>query len=361
MSSNSSDWSIKRIVIVEITTLAVVAISVLLWSLRHLLLELLVSLVLAVVAEPAIRLLIRAKMRRSMSVVVVFILLLTLVALTLFVLSVPLYHGIVTAILKLPELVKTVESRRGQLTNLLIKLHLESYLQSSSVQVTQLISSAANPAFLAAKGLLSTLINLVAIFILSVFISLEGPFIVRGLLTVIPSDKVPLVKRAIMETSKGVTRYVLGNLFTSIVAGVVVTASLSILGVSYAPLLGLWVGLVDLLPLVGGLLAGIPTVLIALFHSTSAGIIMLIVFVAYQQIENHVLNPVVFSRAVRLNPFWILFAILVGDQLAHLEGALLAIPVASGLQVVGRILWEEHTRNLTRGVDANDSRDDDAS
>ncbi len=358
MSSNSSGWSMKRIILLEVITLGIIATAVLFWSLRHLLLELLVALVLAVVAEPAIRLLTRIKIRRSVAVVVVFILLLTLVALVLFVLTVPLYHGVVAVIVKLPELVKAVESHRGQLGNILAKLHLVTYLKSSSTKVTQLITSAANPAFLAAKGLLSTLIDLVAIFILAVFLSLEGPLIVYGILTIVPSESVPLIKRAILDTSQGVTRYVLGNLLTSIVAGIVVTVSLSILGVPYAPLLGLWVALVDLLPLVGGLLAGVPTVLIALVHSTSAGIVMLIIFIAYQQIENHVLNPIVFSRAVKLNPFWILFAVLVGEQLAHLEGALLAIPVASGLQVVGRILWEERLRRLAESPRVSGSEEE---
>jgi predicted PurR-regulated permease PerM len=353
VEGSAGGWSIRKVLFVEVVTLGMVFGAALLWTLRHLLLELLVSLVLAIVAEPAIKLLVRFKMRRSMSVVVVFTLLLGLVAVVIFVLSVPIYHGIANVIVRLPSLVKSIESRKGQLASVLVKLHIETYLQTSSVKVTQLITSAANPAFLAAKRVLSTIVNLIAIFILSVFISLEGPAIVRGVLTVVPTERAYLVRRVVDETSRGVTRYVLGNLLTSIIGGVVVSVSLSFLGVSYAPLLGLWVALVDLLPLVGGLLAGVPTVLIALIHSTTAGVVMLIVFIAYQQIENHVLNPLVFSRAVKLNPFWILFAVLVGDQLAHLEGALLAIPVASGLQVIGRVVWEEYSKRLPKSSTDN--------
>ena len=80
----------------------------------------------------------------------------------------------------------------------------------------------------------------------------------------------------------------------------------------FALLLGVFVALVDLLPLVGGLLAGVPVVVIAAIHSVPAGITMLIVFLVYQQIENHVLNPVIMSRTVQLNPFWVLIAVLVG-------------------------------------------------
>src|SRR6185437_11029132 len=108
-----------------------------------------------------------------------------------------------------------------------------------------------------------------------------------------------------------------------------------------ALLLGFFVALVDLLPLVGGLLAGVPVVVIAAIHSIPAGIIMLIIFLTYQQIENHALNPVIMSRTVRLNPFWVLLAVLigatlggrVGSDLGTFVGALIGIPVGGAVQV----------------------------
>ena len=83
----------------------------------------------------------------------------------------------------------------------------------------------------------------------------------------------------------------------------------------FALLLGVFVALVDLLPLVGGLLAGVPVVVIAAIHSVPAGITMLVIFLVYQQVENHVLNPVIMSKTVQLNPFWVLLAVLVGAAL----------------------------------------------
>ena len=114
----------------------------------------------------------------------------------------------------------------------------------------------------------------------------------------------------------------------------------------FALLLGVFVALVDLLPLVGGLLAGVPVVIIAAIHSVPAGIVMLIVFLVYQQIENHVLNPVIMSRTVQLNPFWVLIAVLVGATLGGrvagglgtFVGALVGIPVGGAIQVIVREL-----------------------
>ncbi|HXW31755.1 MAG TPA: AI-2E family transporter, partial [Acidimicrobiales bacterium] len=98
-----------------------------------------------------------------------------------------------------------------------------------------------------------------------------------------------------------------------------------------------------------GALAGIPTVLFAAAHSLEAGIITLVVFLIYTQVENHVLNPIVMSRTVHINPLLVLLAILVGAELGDLVGGvfggfvgtLLAIPVAGSLQVIVRELWQD--------------------
>jgi len=150
------------------------------------------------------------------------------------------------------------------------------------------------------------------------------------------------------EVNQAVAGYMLGNLLTSLIAGVVVFVPLLILGVPYPLLWGLWVALVDFLPMIGGALAGIPTALFAFTHSLTAGIVTAVVFLAYQQIENHILNPVIMSKTVRISPLLVLVAVLVGASLGSLVGglfggfvaALLAIPAAGALQVLVREVWQ---------------------
>jgi predicted PurR-regulated permease PerM len=105
--------------------------------------------------------------------------------------------------------------------------------------------------------------------------------------------------------------------------------------------------LVDFLPMIGGALAGIPTVLFATAHSLTDGIVMAAVFVGYQQLENHVLNPVIMGRTVKINPLLVLLAVLFGTSLGDWAGgifgafvaALLSIPCAAALQVIVREIW----------------------
>jgi predicted PurR-regulated permease PerM len=124
--------------------------------------------------------------------------------------------------------------------------------------------------------------------------------------------------------------------------------------VPYALLFALWVALVDFLPTIGGALAGIPTVLFAFTHSTSAGVVTAIVFLLYTQVENHVLNPLVMSRTVKINPLLVFSSVLIGADIGAWLGGffggfvavLLAVPVAGSLQVVVQEYWR------TSGADA---------
>ena len=154
--------------------------------------------------------------------------------------------------------------------------------------------------------------------------------------------------RMAREVNRSVTGYMLGNILTSLIAGTVVFVTLLILGVPFPFLWALWVALVDFLPMIGGALAGIPTVLFATAHSLTAGIVTLIVFLVYTQIENHVLNPVVMSRTVKVNPLLVLLSILVGASIGSWIGgifgafvaALLSIPAAGAIQVLVREIWQ---------------------
>jgi predicted PurR-regulated permease PerM len=168
------------------------------------------------------------------------------------------------------------------------------------------------------------------------------------------------------EVNRAVAGYMLGNFLTSLIAGIVIFVTLMVLGVPYPLLWGLWVALVDFLPMIGGALAGIPTALFAFTHSLAAGIVTAIVFLAYQQVENHILNPVIMSKTVKISPLLVLIAVLVGASLGSLVGglfggfvaALLAIPAAGALQVLVREAWQATAPPPDPPPPASDAPDD---
>ena len=335
-----------------LTTVAVVVatglVLLLLWVLRIEVLYLLVAGFVALALLPLVRAADRRGMPHGVATTVVFILGLLVFAGVVYLFSAPLVTGVTRLAHQVPVLVRQAEHGRGQIGRLIKRFHLQSWVSRNAPRLTSDVTKILKPAQALSVGAAaaSTLFGLVTIAVLSFFVLLEAPSLWRGFLSVLRPERAAQVRRVSAEVSRSVSGYMLGNILTSLAAGLVIFVTLEVLGVPFAYLFALWVALVDLLPLVGGLLAGIPTVVIALLHSPVAGIVTFIVFIVYQQIENHVLNPVVMSKTVRLNPLWVLLAVLVGAKLGStvgsalgaFVGALLGIPIGGALQVVVREL-----------------------
>jgi predicted PurR-regulated permease PerM len=144
----------------------------------------------------------------------------------------------------------------------------------------------------------------------------------------------PLVRRLLTQSAGAVSGYIGGNLAISVICGVTTFIVLVILGMPYAAPLALLVAILDLIPLVGATLGGALLVIVGLFVEPWTAVVLLIFVLVYQQVESNVLQPMVYSQAVRLNGLMILIALLVGGQLLGILGALLAIPVAEIIRIV---------------------------
>ena len=200
-----------------------------------------------------------------------------------------------------------------------------------------------NTALSLTKSILNAVIAIVTIAFLTLFMLLEGPAWVERIYGLISEPSQPRWRKVGGDIYRTVGGYVTGNLAISLIAGVTSTAVLLVLGVPYAVALGLVVALLDLIPLAGATIAAIIVSAVGFLHSTTAGIVLVIFFVLYQQLENHVLQPLVYGRTVQLSPLIVLVAVLMGAELAGVIGALGAIPVAGSIQVIV-VDWLEHRR-----------------
>jgi predicted PurR-regulated permease PerM len=189
-----------------------------------------------------------------------------------------------------------------------------------------------------AKGVVHVVVAVLTIAFLTLFMLLEGPSWVERLYGLVPERHETRVRRVGAEVYRAIGGYVAGNLAISLVAGTASAIVLSILGVPFAFALALIVALLDLVPLAGATIAAVVVTTVAFLDSTTSGVVVLIFFVLYQQFENHVLQPVVYGKAVRLSPLAVLVAVLIGAELAGVVGALGAIPAAAAIQVVLREL-----------------------
>jgi predicted PurR-regulated permease PerM len=314
----------------------------------------------AIMLNPAVDGLHRRGVRRGLSTLIVFLLGLAAASGLAYLFLHPIYTGVQHLSRDLPDIIKRTEEGKGTIGKLLKQHHLDKWAKKQIPRVQKTLSHLGGPALKVAKRIVSGAAGLVTVMVLTFLMLLEAPDMTRSALALMPPERAARVQRIARDAARSVTGYVLGNTATSLIAGMVCYVTLRLLGVPFAGVFGVWVALVDLLPLVGGLLAGVPTVAIAFIHSPRAGIVTLIVFIVYQQVENHILNPVIMSRTVRINPLWVILSVLVGAELAGIAGALLAIPIAGAIQVVVRDVWDERTVRLTAAlaVEANERTGD---
>jgi predicted PurR-regulated permease PerM len=339
-----------RTIVVAVAVVAVTYLTgKLIYRLRDIVLLFVVAGFVALLLNPLVVVLERKlRMRRGLAVTIVSLLAaLAFLGLAL-IFGYPLVNGITHLANKLPSYVSSAESGKGWIGHITRKYHISSWVQRNTPKLVSYAQSLSKPALTIGKGAVSLILELFTIFILVLLLLLESPKMRRWIVSQMRPRSAATVTRIAGEVNRSVIGYMLGNLLTSLIAGVVVFVATMIVGVPYPLLWGLWVAIVDFLPMIGGALAGIPTVLFAFVHSYTAGIVTLVVFLVYTQVENHILNPVIMSRTVKISPLLVLVAVLVGASLGSLVGglfggfvaALLAIPVGGALQVLVREIWQ---------------------
>lgn len=262
----------------------------------------------------------------------------------------PLATGVTHLADKLPGYVASAEHGRGWVGHLLRRYHLQTWVQRNVPALDNVMQRFGKPALAAGKSAMTLVTTLVTVFSLALLLLLEGPKLRVWILAHMPPERGARYAEVAAEVRRSVVGYVIGNLLTSAIAGTVVFVALVSVGVPFAPLWGLWVGLVDFLPIIGGALAGIPAILFAFSHSVTAGAVTLVVFVLYTQIENHVLNPLVMSRTVKISPLLVLLSILAGYSIGAWIGGLFGIFVACLLAIPGAASVQIIAREVGRGL-----------
>jgi predicted PurR-regulated permease PerM len=130
------------------------------------------------------------------------------------------------------------------------------------------------------------------------------------------------------------SRYMLGNLAISVICATVYGITAVILGLPYALALALVAGILDVIPNIGAILAGIIVGIVAITVSLGALIAFVIVIIVYQQIENYVLQPMIIGRVTQVSGFTVIVSVLVFGSLFGIIGAIIAVPIAASIQIV---------------------------
>jgi predicted PurR-regulated permease PerM len=326
----------------------IVGVAIVLWIVwvsRRVLVWTFVSAFLAVALSPAVDALQRRGIhRRGLAAAIVYLVMILIIA-GLGALFIPTLVAQVNDFVDaVPGYVRDLTAGRGPLGFLETKYHVVERVEDAvKGNGSGRLAGGATAALSVTRSVITFVAGVVTILFMTFFMLLEGQAWRDRFIVLLPPKAQPRAHRMAGEIAHTIGGYITGNLLISVIAGFSTTIVLVILGVPFALALGLLVAILDLIPLAGATLAAIVVTLVGLTHSLTSAIVLVVWFVVYQQLENHLLQPIVYGRTVKLSPLAILVAVLVGAEVAGVIGALGAIPVAGTIQIIISD-WLQHRR-----------------
>jgi predicted PurR-regulated permease PerM len=341
------------------TVLAVIGLVIAAWALlsviavtRQVITWLLVAIFFAMALNPAVEWFMRHGVRkRGHAAGLTYALALIGIAAIAYAFIPTLVGQVNDFVQAVPGYVHDVTKGRGRLGFLETKYHIvEKIREAVNTGGASKVLGLTGAAISITKSVISLVLATITIVFLTFFMLLEGPVWMDRVYGLFPEHSRPRWRKVGYDIYRTVGGYVTGNLAISLIAGTLTTVVLLAVGVPFAVALGVIVAILDLVPLAGATIAGIIIGTVAFLHSITAGIVVVVFFVVYQQIENHFLQPVIYSRTVQLSPLAVLVAVLVGAKLAGILGALGAIPVAGAIQVL-LLDWQQHRKRPGQAVE----------
>jgi predicted PurR-regulated permease PerM len=307
-------------------------------QLTGLIIQVAIAAFLAVAADPVVRRMQRRGVPRGRAVGVVLLGALAAFALVLAIFIPPLVDQGDKLIEAAPSIVEDVQES-GLYKRLDRQFDIVDKASEQAAALPGKVSSQLGTVLaVVAAGVIGT----ITIIFLTVFLLLGGGQLVEGTVRVFPKLAERRWWTIVQGAYSGIAAYVGGAIVIALIGGSVMTITALALGLPYALPLGLWMMLLEIIPMIGATLGAIPAVIVAFVAGgTVQGFVMLGVVIAYQQVENIVIQPRVQGKAASLSPFVIFLSVLIGSQLLGVLGALFAVPVAGVVQIFMKQMIED--------------------
>ena len=331
--AQSTGELVKRTLVVLLVILGFLAVLALLSATRTIILWLVIGSIFAMTLEPAVAWLTRRKVKRGVAAGIVTLTTVIVVIGVVTLLAVPIVKQAIDFGEEVPTYIDELTAPNGYLAWVQDRYDIQSKIDEISPKALDLVMGAGTPVLNAVRTSFTMIAAVVSIFTMMVLLLIDGPRVWAWILTLVRSDLRDEAADFGHDLLYSVGGYVRGNGLISIIAGISSFIVLTIVGVPFALTLAVIVAILDLIPLVGATIAMIVCVLVALTGGWVPALVILIFFLVYQQIENNVIQPWVYSKTVALSPLIVLLATLCGAAIAGIIGVLLAIPAAATVYI----------------------------
>ncbi|HYZ29695.1 MAG TPA: AI-2E family transporter, partial [Thermoleophilaceae bacterium] len=330
----------RTVVRVILVAAAVIGALYFLWLIRSILGMLFIAVFLAIALGPAVEFFVRHKVKRGLAILLTYLLLLASVfGLGLLVVP-PIVNGVNDFVNNVPTYVRDLRNSKAfrEYDN---KYKITPKLEEQAKKLPSHLTDAVSGLRSVTVGVFGTIVQLVTILVMTFFLLLDGKRVLHFAFRELGPERGQRMERISQDVYSAVSGYVVGNLLISVIAGTLAYIMMRVLDIPFAVPLAVLVAFFDLIPLVGSTIAGALVGIVAAIVGFPGKLIAWVVFLlVYQQVENNVLQPVIYRRTVAIHPLLVIVAVLIGGTLLGILGALLAIPIAAAVQIVVKEWWQ---------------------
>ena len=297
--------------------------------------SILLAAVVALGLDPVVARMVARGWKRGIASLTVFVALFVAVFALVLVTAGPVWEQIVEFVHELPELWEEFSSL-PVMQDIFNAAGADEQIKNALRELAAGLPDAASALLGIAGGVFGSVLSLVTLTFLALFLLMERPTITDWLFGFARPEVDSRWRPVVEESIRAVSSSLIGNLAISLVAGTIAAVSAWLLDLPFPVVLGVITGLLDLIPQVGATIAAVILVAVALTVGTTEAVIMVVIQIIYQQLENYVVYPIVYRRAVELTAFTTIVAVLIAGSLLGVVGAILAVPFAAVIKVVTR-------------------------
>ena len=303
--------------------------AVLLYLIRDVVVVLILSVIIASAVSPLATYLQKRGLPRALAVFLIYLFALLILALVLYLIISPLSSEVDNLGLVVPIYFDKIQSSFKEIRDTSPQYEqLLNQVQARLDNIGLALARLSGNIFGAATKLFGGVVSAVFVIVISFYLSAQEHGISAFLRSVTPREHQAYILNLWSRSQHKLGRWLQVQLLASAIVGVLVFIGLSIFGIRHRVLLALLAALLEVIPFVGPLLAAVPAVLLGFLKSPIVALWTLVVYAVVQQIENHVIVPNIMRRVVGLNPVVVIIALLIGGELAGVPGIILAVPVA---------------------------------
>ncbi len=318
-----------------------------LYLIRGIVAILFVAVIISAAIEPAASWLVRKKIPRSFSVLIIFIILFLIIGGLISLLVPPIVSQFKSFTQELPshldKLTQTFSGFEYYFRSHGIEFESQEFFRNLGLRLTE----SSGKIFSTTASIFNGFISIIAILSLTFYLSVKEEGMKNFLTSITPAIHQNYAVSLAERIRERISKWLQGQLFLMLIIFALDYAALYFLGVPYALILAIFAGVLEIIPYLGPIISAIPAVFVGFLVSPLTGLLVLAAYVIIQQFENHVIVPQIMKKAIGLNPVTVILALLIGAQLGGVLGAIMAVPLAAALSVFVKDLIQKREQPIS--------------